>query len=73
MPKIQLTDKFIKIQLTCPEDKTRIEYCDKGLPGLYVEVRRTSEREGTYYFRYKDDAGKTCHQKIGPPCHSIPR
>jgi integrase len=33
--------------------------------GLYVEVRATSEDEGTYYLRYKDVHGKTCHQRIG--------
>jgi site-specific recombinase XerD len=34
-------------------------------PGLYVEVRSTSQGQGTFYWRYKDSTGKTCHQKIG--------
>jgi integrase len=52
-------------RLTCPEGKRRVEYVDKGGTGLYVEVRATSPGQGTYYLRYKDMNGKTCHQKIG--------
>jgi integrase len=65
MPKIQLTEDFLSTSLLCPSDKRRIEYCDKHVPGLYVEVRNTSPGEGTWYLRYKDSAGKTCHQRIG--------
>jgi len=65
MPIISLTTSFIAHDLTCPGGKQRIEYCDKDLPGFYVEVRATSPGEGgTYYLRYKDGAGKTCHSKI---------
>jgi integrase len=65
MPKVLLTAKFIQEELICPENKPRIEYCDTMLPGLYIECRRTSPRRGTYYKRYKNDAGKTCHKKLG--------
>lgn len=65
MPIIKLTQPFVNNELNCPSDKLRIEYCDADLPGLYVEVRATSPKEGTYYLRYKDNAGKTCHQKVG--------
>jgi integrase len=52
--------------LICPPGKgRRIEYVDKGGTGLYVEVRATSQGEGTYYLRYKDANGKTCHEKLG--------
>ncbi|PTQ79766.1 site-specific integrase [Nitrosomonas ureae] len=61
----KLTESIIKNGLHCPEDKSRIEFCDSELPGLYVEVRATSQGQGTYYLRYKDSTGKTCHQKIG--------
>lgn len=61
---IKLTESFIKNNLQCPEGKSRIEYCDTELPGLYIEVRATSQGQGTYYLRYKDSTGKTCHQKI---------
>ena len=64
MPIIKLTQQFITHDLQCPEGKTRIEFCDSDLPGLYIEVRATSPGQGTYYLRYKDNNGKTCHQKI---------
>ena len=50
--------------LSCPEGKRRIEYVDTGGTGLYLEVRATSPGQGTYYLRYKDTGGKTCHAKI---------
>jgi len=68
MPKIKLTPSFIKQSLTCPEGKIRIEYCDTVQPGFYVEVRSTSAGRGTFYLRYKDKRGKTCHQKLGRSC-----
>lgn len=68
MPILSLTAQHIASGLTCPEGKHRIEYCDRDLPGLYVEVRATSPGQGTYYLRYKDGTGKTCHQKIGRTC-----
>ena len=64
MPIIKLTQGFINQELHCSEGKARIEYCDLELPGLYVEVRKSSPGQGTYYLRYKDGKGKTCHQKI---------
>ncbi len=65
MPVLKLTTDFITNQLDCPDDKLRIEYCDSELPGLYVEVRIKNPDQGTFYLRYKDPTGKTCHQKIG--------
>jgi len=65
MPIISLTQSFLSNGLICPTGKTRIEYCDKDHPGLYIEVRQKSPRQGTYYLRYKDTSGKTCHQRIG--------
>lgn len=64
MSIIKLTESTIP-HLQTPAGKTRIEYCDADMPGLYLEVRATSEGQGTYYLRYKDGTGKTCHQKIG--------
>ncbi len=64
MPIIKLTQSFINNDLRCPEGKSRIEFCDMDQPGLYVEVRSTSQGSGTFYWRYKDSTGKTCHQKI---------
>jgi integrase len=65
MPIIKLTPHFVANSLQCPEDKSRIEFCDDALPGLYIEVRSTSPGQGTFYLRYKDSNGKTCHQRIG--------
>lgn len=65
MPVLKLTTEFVANQLDCPDDEQRIEYCDSELPGLYVEVRVKSPDQGTFYLRYKDPTGKTCHQKIG--------
>ena len=65
MPIIKLTQSFISNDLRCPEGKSRIEFCCADQPGLYVEVRTTSQGQGTFYWRYKDSTGKTCHQKIG--------
>lgn len=64
MPIVKLTEAFISNGLTCP-DKPRIEFCDADLPGLYIEVRNGHPGHGTYYLRYKDATGKTCHQKLG--------
>lgn len=60
---IKLTDTYVN-QLTCAEGKNRMECCDSVLPGLYVLVRAGSDVK-TYYLRYKNDAGKTAHKKLG--------
>lgn len=65
MTTLKLTQELVSQGLTCPTDKRRIELCDTEVLGLYIEVRGTSQGQGTYYLRYKDDTGKTCHQKIG--------
>jgi len=65
MPIIKLSQDFVSNNLSCPEGKSRIEYCDMELPGLYVEVRSKSQGQGTFYLRYKDHNHKTCHQKVG--------
>ena len=65
MPVLKLTPQFIATSLVCPPDKTRIEYCDTDVPGLYIAVRAASPGEGVYYLRWKDPNGKTCHTKLG--------
>jgi hypothetical protein len=37
----------------------RIEYCNKELLGLYIEVRAASSNHGEFYLRYRDANGKT--------------
>lgn len=61
----KLDQAFIDTQLNCPADKSRAEFVDPLRTGLYIEVRATSPGQGTYYLRYKDPTGKTCHQKLG--------
>ncbi|SFM52204.1 site-specific integrase [Nitrosomonas communis] len=65
MPIIKLSQQFITNQMKCPEGKSRIEYCDQDMPGLYIEVRATSQNQKTYYLRFKDHTKKTCHKRIG--------
>ena len=62
---VSLTSAFIQNNLLCPDGQRRIEYVDRGGTGLYIEVRATSPGQGSYYLRYKDANGKTCHRKIG--------
>lgn len=63
MPVTKLSQQAID-RLQCPASKARIEYCDKQTPGLYVLVSSKSDIK-SYFRRYKDANGKTCHQKIG--------
>ncbi len=64
MPKVKLDNRRIK-DLRCPDGKPRIELCCDEIAGFYVEVRRTSQGQGTFYLRYKDGYGKMRHVKIG--------
>jgi integrase len=52
-------------KLVCADGLRRQELVDVGGTGLYLEVRSKSPGQGTYYLRYKDANGKTCHQKLG--------
>lgn len=63
-----LNQDYIDTHLACPPGKNRIELVDPSRTGLYIEVRAASPGAGTYYLRYKDAAGKTCHQKLGRTC-----
>lgn len=65
MTTLSLTTHFVSNELLCPAGKDRIEFCDRELPGLYIAVTSISPGRGTYNLRYKDNNGKTCHQKIG--------
>jgi integrase len=65
MPVVNLNADYIANHLRCPEGKKQIEYVHNDRSGLYVLVSRISPNRGTYYLRYKDAAGKTCHRKLG--------
>jgi len=65
MPIFNLSD-LTPDKMICPPELRRQELVDVGGLGLYCELRRSSSPGvGTYYLRYKDANGKTCHQKIG--------
>ena len=64
MPVLKLTQKFITEDMICPPDKNRIEYCDSELPGLYL-LSTSAGNVSSYFLRYKDANGKTCHHKLG--------
>jgi integrase len=65
MPIVKLTPTFITNDLVCPAGLRKVEYVPDDLPGMYLEVRAVRPGQGTYFLRYRDITGKTCHQKIG--------
>lgn len=65
MAIVKLTQPYVDNQLVCPAGVQRSEFVSDERSGLYVEVRSSSNGQGTYYLRYKDTSGKSCHQKIG--------
>ena len=64
MPVLKLTPKFIST-LQCEPGKSRTEFCDSDVKGLYCEARATSPGVGTYYLRYKDAGGTPRHLRLG--------
>jgi len=64
MPVVRITQDFINNGLVCNTGR-RIEYVSDDRSGFYIEVRSSSQGEGTYYLRYKGIEGKTRHQHIG--------
>jgi site-specific recombinase XerD len=64
MPIVKMTADFIKTGLICV-NKDRVEFVPDDLPGMYLLVTATSPGHGTYFHRYKNGAGKTCHIKVG--------
>jgi len=64
LPVLKLTPQIVSSELRCPAGKTRIEFCDTDVPGLYVLVSAATPGQGTYFLRYKDANSKTCHEKI---------
>ena len=65
MSLVTMDAKFMAQELKCPEGKDRVEYVDRDLPGHYIEVRATSQNQGTHYYRRKDSTGRMQHTKIG--------
>lgn len=59
-----LDQNYIDTQLVCPPGKSQIEVVDPLRTGMYIEVRSSAPRQGTYYLRYKE-SGKTARKRIG--------
>jgi integrase len=55
----------MKTGLVCPEHLSHIEFTDETRTGLYIEVRSTSQGQGTFWYRFKDDSNRTARIKIG--------
>ena len=64
MPVVKLSQRFIDHELKCAPGKLREEFCDLDQPGLYV-LASTAGKIASFFLRYKNANGKTCHQKIG--------
>ena len=60
MAVIKLTQEVVN-QLKLEEGKKSAEIVDNQRTGLYVKLTASSS---VYYFRYKNDQGKTAHQKL---------
>jgi integrase len=65
MSVIKLTQALIDNNLRCPDGKSKVELVDREMPGMYLLVSAANPGHGTFFLRYKDADGKTCHQKIG--------
>ena len=48
-----------------PGWQVRYELVDRDTRGMYLLVSAANPGQGTFFVRYKDSNGKTCHQKIG--------
>ena len=61
---IKLTQHLIDNNLASYSENKRVELVSEERSGLYIEIRGGSAI-GTFYYRTKNDDGKTCHINIG--------
>jgi integrase len=64
MAVVKLTQSIIDNDLRCADGKSKSELVDQDMPGMYLLVSAANPGQGTYFLRYKDANGKTCHEKI---------
>ncbi len=70
MSVLKLTQEGIS-KLCCPDGKRSIQYCDRDLPGLLLEARRSNSSSTnpsdrpTWYVRYKDQSKRTKYVRLG--------
>lgn len=62
MPRANITQKFAD-SATCPNNKKNIQYWDKKMTGLYLEVYISGK--ATYYYRYIGADGKKHYHRLG--------
>lgn len=62
--KCVLTDKLIREFELSPTQR-RLELVDQKVKGFYAELRATSPGEASFYLRWKNSSGKTCHKHLG--------
>ena len=63
--RVRLTQKMLEPPFQVAPGRSREEWCDKEVPGLYVEVRATNPDWATYYLRYRNRQNKTSHERLG--------
>jgi integrase len=62
---INLTQSLVDHNLQEYANHKRTELVSDERTGLYVEVRPNGKGVGTYYLRYKDNKGKSSHERLG--------
>jgi site-specific recombinase XerD len=64
MPIVTLTPAFIASKLQCPIGQKHIEFCDKQVRGLFIDVSSGASSQPTWNYRFKE-AGKTKMRRLG--------
>lgn len=64
MPIVTLTPAFIAAKLECPPGQKHIEFCDKQVRGLFIDVLPGSSSQPTWNYRFKQDR-KTKTRRLG--------
>lgn len=64
MPIVTLTPAFIASKLECPPGQKHIEFCDKQVRGLFIDVLSGASSQPTWNYRFKVN-GKTKTRRLG--------
>ena len=64
MPIVTLTPAFLSTKLECPPGQKHIEFCDKQVRGLFIDVPSGSSSQPTWNYRFKEN-GKTKTRRLG--------
>jgi integrase len=63
MPIVTLTPAFVATKLQCPPGQKHIEFCDKQVRGLFIDVPSGVSSQPTWNYRYKEN-GKTKTRRL---------